>query len=103
MPKRATPGSTGEGEFYHIEVRPKGQFKTFRNHDVGDKGGLERVAGQREDGSWDDQAWLIDKDMAHVDGEKLVGDTADAREILDEIGPVTHLKGDIFKGHPRNS
>lgn len=98
---RAKPGSTGEGEYFHIIVRPKSQFKTFRNHDVGEPGGIQRLAGKRSNGSWDDHAWLIAKNMAHVEGNTLIGDTADAREILEGVGPVEHVKGDIFKGHPR--
>lgn len=48
---RAKPGSRGGGEFFHIEVRPRRQFKTFRTQDVGRKGGIERVAGKRGSGS----------------------------------------------------
>jgi hypothetical protein len=99
---REKPGATGEGEFYHIEVRPKEQFKTFRTHDVGKKGGIERVAGQRENGSWDDQKWLVSKELAHVENSKLIPDTQDAREVLNALGsqPV-HLEGDRFKAKPR--
>src|SRR4029453_7181576 len=58
---REKPGATGEGEYYHVEVRPKGQFTTFRTHDVGKKGGIQRVAGKRGSGSWDDQKGLVSK------------------------------------------
>ncbi|MBI1764317.1 MAG: hypothetical protein HYR56_23065 [Acidobacteria bacterium] len=99
---RAKPGSTGDGEFYHIEVRPKREFVTFRTHDVGKKGGLERVAGKRESGSWDDQKWLIGKDQAHLEGGKLIPDTEDARALLDELGSTpVHISGDRFKAKPR--
>ncbi|KKW35696.1 hypothetical protein A2852_00360 [Candidatus Adlerbacteria bacterium RIFCSPHIGHO2_01_FULL_54_23] len=53
MAKRKLPGTTGKGKFYRIEVRPKGDFFSFRNQDVGKKGGLERLAGRRSSGSWD--------------------------------------------------
>ena len=59
-----TPGATGQGEYYHVEVRPKSQFTTFRTQDVGKKGGIQRVAGKRSSGSWDDQKWLIGKNEA---------------------------------------
>ena len=98
---RAKPGTTGEGEYFRVVVRPKDDFVTFRTHDVGQQGGIQRLAGQRSSGSWDDQAWLISKDDAHVEGDRLVGDTADVREVLEEIGPATLQKGDIFAGHPR--
>jgi len=99
---RAKPGSTGEGDFYHIEVRPKSEFVTFRTQDVGKKGGLERVSGKRSSGSWDDQKWLIAKDQAHVEGDRLVPDTEDARELLDKLGSTpVRVRGDRFKAKPR--
>jgi plasmid stabilization system protein ParE len=99
---RAKPGSTGEGEYYHIEVRPTGQFATFRTHDVGKKGGIQRVAGKRRSGSWDDQKWLISKEHAHVEDGKLIADTGDAREVLAALGsePV-RVTGDRFQAKPR--
>lgn len=100
--RRAKPGATGEGDFYHIAVRPKEEFTTFRTHDVGKKGGIERVAGKRTSGSWDDQAWLISKELAHVEGTTLVLNSGDAREILETLGsqPV-HVQGDRFAAKPR--
>ncbi len=41
--RRAKPGSTGEGNYYRIEIREKSQFSSFRNHDVGEKGGIQRI------------------------------------------------------------
>jgi hypothetical protein len=99
---RAKPGTTGKGEFFHIEVRPKSQFKTFRNQDVGKKGGLERVAGKRASGSWDTQKWLISKEHAHVERGRLVPDTADARKVLASLGSAPrHISGDRFKAKDR--
>lgn len=49
--KRAKPGTTGEGEYYHIIARPKSEFFAFRNQDVGDPGHLIRMAGKRMAGS----------------------------------------------------
>ncbi|MCH2534032.1 MAG: hypothetical protein MK008_06290 [Bdellovibrionales bacterium] len=57
---RTKPGRGGEGDFIHIGVRPKEQFVTFRTHDIGDPGHIERVAGKRSSGSWDTVKWLID-------------------------------------------
>jgi len=79
---RAKPGARGGGGFFHIEVRPRREFRTFRTQDVGKKGGLERVAGKRASGSWDTQKWLISKEHAHRVGGRLVPDTADARKRL---------------------
>ncbi|HEY7545092.1 MAG TPA: hypothetical protein VID27_09430 [Blastocatellia bacterium] len=100
--KRQKPGSTGEGDFYRIEVRPKGEFTSFRTQDVGEKGGIERVAGKRSSGSWADQAWLISKEHAHVTDGKLVPDTPEAREVLESLGSEPeHIGGDRFKARPR--
>jgi hypothetical protein len=83
---RETPGKTGAGEFYHIEVRPKEEFVTFRTQDVGKKGGIERVGGQRENGSWDTVKWLVSKDFAHIEDGNLVSDHPEAKELFDELG-----------------
>lgn len=100
---REKPGEGGGGDYYRIEVRPKSEFKTFRYHDVGGPGHIQRLAGQRENGSWDDAAWLISKQDAHVEDSYLKADTQDAREILDTYGPAHQVEGDIFMGHPRKN
>jgi len=100
---RTKPGTKGEGDYYRIVVRPKEQFITFRYHDVGQPGHIQRLAGKRSSGSWDDQAWLISKEDAHIEKKKMVADTSAARKILDVIGPVKYVKGDIFRGHPRRN
>jgi hypothetical protein len=99
---RKKPGTAGGGEYYHIAVRPKEQFVTFRTQDVGDPGHIQRVAGKRSSGSWDTVKWLVSKEDAHIDHGKLVPDTMDARKLLKTLGsqPV-HVKGDMFKAKPR--
>ena len=95
---RAKPGTTGEGEYYRIVVRPKEEFTTFRYHDVGDKGHLQRLAGKRSSGSWDTQSWLISKNDAHLEGDTLVADSADARNLIERLGSkFMHKVGDIFE------
>ena len=95
--RRAKPGARGKGEFFHIQVRPKSEFKTFRNQDVGRKGGLERVAGKRANGSWATQKWLIGKNHAHRVGHRLVPDSAAARKLFRLLGSTPrHLGGDRF-------
>jgi hypothetical protein len=100
---REKPGEAGGGDYYRIVVRPKEEFKTFRYHDVGKMGHIQRLAGQRSSGSWDDQAWLISKGDAHIEGKKLMADTEEAKEILETYGPATRIEGDIFQGHPRRN
>ena len=101
---RQKPGSTGEGNYYHIEVRPKDEFTTFRTQDVGDPGHVQRVAGRRSSGSWSTTKWLISKDDAHVEDGKLVGDTKDAKDLLKKLGSIpSHLTGDRFEAKDRRN
>lgn len=99
---RKKPGTTGAGKFYRIEIRPKGQFTSFRIQDVGKKGGLERLAGRRSSGSWATVSWLIAKKNAHLKGTTLVIDNVKERAALKKAirGPITHVKGDVFHAHP---
>gem|GEM_PF-190432 len=100
---RKRPGAGG-GRFYRIEIRPKSGFVTFRTQDVGEKGGLERIAGKRRSGSWDTATWLVEKGDAHVSGDKLVIDDAKAKTLMKQIrGPIVHKKGDVFTAYPRKN
>lgn len=99
---RQKPGTVGEGNYYHVAVRPKTDFVTFRTQDVGDPGHIQRVAGKRSSGSWDTVKWLISKEDAHIEGGRLVPDTEEARELLEKLGSApVHVKGDMFKAKPR--
>lgn len=101
---RERPGAGGEGDFFHIEVRRKSQFTSFRTHDVGERGGIERVAGRRSSGSWDTQKWLISKEHAHKRGDGLVADTDDAKQVLAQLGSKPkHVSADRFKAKPRSN
>jgi hypothetical protein len=102
--KRQKPGSGGQGNFYHVEVREGGDFETFRTQDVGDPGHLQRVSGKRASGSWATVKWLIGKEDAHVEEGKLVGDTKDAKDLIKKLGsrPV-HIRGDRFEAKPRRN
>jgi len=99
---RKKPGTGGGGNYYHVGVRPKENFVTFRTQDVGEPGHIQRVAGKRGSGSWDTVKWLISKEDAHVEAGKLVPDTAEAKDVLAKLGsePV-HVRGDVFEARPR--
>lgn len=99
---RKRPGTTGKGDYYHVEVRPKSEFVSFRTQDVGRKGHVQRVAGKRSSGSWATAKWLIAKVDAHVRNGRLVPDTPAARKVLEGLGskPV-HVQGDRFKAKDR--
>jgi len=102
--KRAKPGTKGEGDYFRIVVRPKGDFVFFRYHDVGTPGHIQRLTGKRSSGSWDTQAWLISKSDAHIENDKLVPDSENAKELLNNLGSVPKLlKGDIFSAKDRQN
>src|SRR3989338_267039 len=99
---RQKVGTTGRGKFFHIEIRPKSQFKTFRIQDVGKKGGLERLAGKRSSGSWDTVSWLVSKEDAKIRNRELIIKDVHAKTVLKNLkGPILRIKGDIFRAHPR--
>ena len=101
---RRSPGSSGQGEYYHVEVRPGEDFVTYRTQDVGDPGHIQRVAGKRDTGTWTTVKWLIGKEDAHVEGETLVGDTSEAKDVLKKLGSkVIHKSGDRFEAKPRRN
>ena len=100
--QRQKPGTTGGGEYFRIQVRPKEDFVMFRTQDVGDSGHIQRLAGKRQSGSWATQTWLVDKSDAHLEDGVLVADTAEARELFEELGSMpVHVQGDIFKARDR--
>jgi len=101
---RKKPGSAGRGAYFHIEVRPVGDFVTFQTQDVGKRGHIQRVAGRRSSGYWSTVKWLIGKEDAHMQDKKLIPDTKDAKNVIEQLGsqPV-HLIGDRFKARPRGN
>ena len=100
--RRAQPGSSGRGRFYHIQVRPKSQFARFRVQDIGGRGGIERVSGQRSNGSWDTVKWLVEKTHAHIHGGRLIADSTEARKLLRSLGSTpVQTAGDRFRAKPR--
>jgi hypothetical protein len=100
--KREKPGSTGQGEYFHINLRPKSDFVFFRYQDVGEKGHLQRLAGRRANGTWDTVSWLISKTDAHKEGNTLVADNMEAQKLIDSFGSKPELvEGDIYQAKDR--
>jgi hypothetical protein len=111
-PSRARPAAAARarvranlrtgGDFYHVEVRPKGRFRSFRTEAVGRRAGIECISGRRPDGRWEPQKWLIGKEHAHVEDGVLVPDTADVRRALGALESAPHrVRGDRFKSAPK--
>ena len=102
--RRAKPGSGGQGNYYHIELRDGADFETFRTQDVGDAGHLQRVGGKRATGSWATVKWLVSKEDAHVEAGKLVGDTQEVRDLIKRLRSTpVQIRGDRFKAKPRRN
>ena len=98
---RKAPGSTGKGNYYHIELRDGADFETFRTQDVGDPGHLQRVGGKRAGGGWSTVKWLVSKEDAHVEDGKLVGDTQEAKDLIRKLrSRPTQIRGDRFQAKP---
>jgi hypothetical protein len=102
--RRVKPGSRSTGRFFHVEVRPAREFARFRIQDVGKRGGVQRLAGQRANGAWATQKWLIEKTDAHIENDRLVADSAGVKKVLASLGsrPV-RVRGDRFKAKPRRN
>lgn len=102
---RVKPGVKGTGEFYHIVVRPKEEFKIFRTQILGEEGHSERVSGIRENGRWATQKWLIKKSDAYIDSKGyLRSKHPKTNEILKRLGTVPrHFVGDLFRAKPRKN
>jgi hypothetical protein len=102
--RRAKPGTRSTGRYFHIAVRPAREFVRFRVQDIGRRGGVQRLAGQRANGSWDTQKWLIEKTDAHVENDQLVADTAEARKVIANLGATpVRVAGDRFRAKPRRN
>lgn len=91
-------------DFFHIVVRPKSLFSTFRTQDVGEKGGLERLAGKRKTtGRWGTHAWLVHKSMAHVEGHTLAMDHPEAQKLLRQFtGVPVYVDGTMWEAQEKN-
>lgn len=102
--QRHKPGTGGQGKYYHVGVRRKDDFVTFRTQDVGEPGHIQRVAGKRGSGSWDTVKWLISKEDAHVEHNRLIADTQAAKDVLATLGSdPAYVKGDVFEARPRRN
>jgi hypothetical protein len=98
---RRRPGTTGRGKYYRVEVRPRGEFVTFRTQDVGRPGHIQRIAGRRSSGSWATASWLISKQDAHLRNGRIVPDTAAARQLLGSLSSrPKRVVGDRFRAGP---
>ena len=94
--------AVGEGRFYHIEIRSQQGFKTFHAQKFGIEDGIERVGGQRADGSWETVKWLVSKELAHVENGRLIADDKEARTLFDKLNFVPkHIEGDRFAAQVR--
>ncbi len=83
--------AVGENGFYHIEIKSPEEFKRFRTQGVGEKSGIERVGGQRNDGTWETVKWIIGKKMAHIENGKLIADHNETQKLFDDLDAAPKL------------
>lgn len=96
--KRKLLNEYGSGDFFYIEVKSPKEYKTFRTQEVDETVGIERVAGQREDGYWETVKWLVSKQIAHVENGRLVADRPEAKELFDKLEAAPkHIEGSRFE------
>ena len=92
-------GSVSENR-YHIQIRKESAFSKIRLEDLDDRGHVQRIAGQRG-GEWDTIALLIHQEDAHVEQERLVGDSPPARDALSRLGTsAIRTRGNRFVADP---
>jgi hypothetical protein len=83
--------------YFRIIVRPEDKYKSFRHKDIGAQGRIIRVSGRKNSGSWDTQAWLISKDYAYQEDEKLIAESDEVRDLFEGFsGPPKRLEGDTY-------
>ena len=90
-------GISGEGDYYHIALRPAEQFTVFRTQDMGRDGQSLRVSAKKPGAGWVTQKWLVRKIDAHVEGNYLVADDPKVKRILTKLGGMPRrIEGDRF-------
>ena len=80
---------------YQIVLHPRAGFVAMRRRTVA--AGIERLDGRRADGSWAVVEWAVAKTLARNERGELVSDDPNAAALLDELGPLKHVRGDRFK------
>jgi hypothetical protein len=80
---------------YQIVLHPRAAFVTTRTRTVAE--GIERLDGRRADGTWAVVEWSIAKTLARNEKGQLVTDDLNAAALLEELGPLKHVRGDRFK------
>src|SRR5512141_552538 len=79
---RKKPGSGGQGDYYHVEVRQGGDFEAFRTQDVGDAGHLHLEREKRKSCSCTTVKWMLSKEEAKTENSLNVGDLKDAKHLI---------------------
>ena len=98
---RAPPGSKGR-EYYRVILHSPDRYTTYRIQDVGREGHAQRLAGRKDDGKWETQAWLISKNDAHVENRVLIPHDLRAKRVLSKLSQPVKVRGDIFRARERH-
>ena len=103
---KKAPFPLGNGQYYHVEVRPKTEFSAFYTEDVGRRKHSMLVLGkQKKDDKWATHKWLISKGDAYIsDRGELKSEDHRIQQILDYVdGNLVHKERDTFYIRPHRN
>jgi len=84
--------------YYHIMVNPKEDFTLFISKNVDRNGFIKEISGRKLNGNLAIHKWLISKNIAHIDNNRLVPDLTEAKKFLQTLrGNIRRINGDIFQ------
>jgi len=87
-----------EGSYYRINVRDRDEFIQFKSETPTGNNTIQQINGKRADGIWCTQSWLIKKEAAHIESDKLIADKKAAKKLLQVLdGKIHFVEGDIFQ------
>ena len=94
---RKEPGEGGRGKYYHILLRSKAGFLTFRTRPTPNTQGVLEVLGKRPNGEWETQKILLKKRLATQDGRHLTVHLVSAKNALPILRePIRQMHDDLY-------
>jgi hypothetical protein len=74
-----------EDEYYYLTMESDDEFILFKSETIGADNQSHMIKAKEKNGRWKVKEWIINKDDAHMEGNYLVGDDPEVKEILDEL------------------
>lgn len=91
--------------FFRIEIYPKTEFDSLKEHHLRERGRGERLNGKRVIGHWPATVRRVAKSNAHMDvNNHLIIDNPESQGVLKQIrGPIVHHYNDVFVAQARRT